>query len=146
MTTVADLAVDRTLPAKVAVAAAIGCVGLAAWNPGDDGVGLCPTNLLTGLDCPLCGGLRAVASFTRSHPGRAADHNLLVVALAPLAVAWWVAWWLAIRRGRPAPVPGIGRRAWIAVAAVVLAFTVVRNLNVGGLPHWLAATASNGAP
>jgi hypothetical protein len=140
VTTVATTAVGGATPARVAAAAVAGCIGLAAWNPGDDGVGLCPTNLLTGLDCPFCGGMRAVASFTRGHPFLAADHNLFVVALAPLAVVWWVAWWLATRRGRPAP--RIARPVWVAVALVAIVFTVVRNLDVAGLPHWLAAATS----
>src|SRR5215218_9231808 len=133
--TAATVTPNRAMPARVAAVAAVGCVGLAAWNPGDHGVTICPTNALLGVDCPFCGGLRAVASFTRGHPLVAADHNLLLVVLAPIAVVWWLAWWTATRHGRPAPVPRLGRPAWIAIAVVVLAFTVARNLDVGGLPH-----------
>jgi hypothetical protein len=140
--TATTVTAGRAMPARVAAVAVAGCVGLAAWNPGDHGVGLCPTYVLTGVDCPLCGGLRAVASLTRGHPFVAADHNLLVVVLAPLAVGWWLLWWNASRRGRPAPVPRIGRPAWIAIAVVLLVFTIVRNLSIAGIPHWLAAGTS----
>jgi hypothetical protein len=138
--TYAPVAVDPSRPLRLAALAAAGCVGLAAWNPGDHGVVVCPTKALIGVDCPLCGGLRAVASFTRGHPLVAADHNVLVVALAPLAVAWWIAWWVAARRGRPPP--RVARPVWMVVAVVAVAFTVVRNLGGSGLPHWLAASAS----
>jgi hypothetical protein len=142
VTPVATSPLTRSTPLRVGAAAALGCVALAAWNPGDHGVEVCPTKLLTGLDCPLCGGLRAVASLTRGHVARAADHNVLVVALAPRAVLWWCAWWLADRRGRPAPRLHVGRAVWVAVVAIAVAFTVVRNLHVGGLPHWLASARS----
>jgi len=136
MTAIAIRSRERT-PLAVAAVAGAGCLALAAWNPGDHGVAICPTKAITGLDCPLCGGLRAVAQLTRGHIGRAADHNLLVVALAPVAVVWWLLWWRAERLGRPAPRPRVGRAGWVVIAVVAVAFTIVRNLPVGGLPHWL---------
>lgn len=117
------------------------CVGLAVWNPGDDGTPLCPTKAVLGIDCPLCGGLRAVAALSRGHPLLAADHNVAVVVLAPVVVLWWVVWWWRDRHGRSAPTFTMGRAGWVAVSVVALAFTVVRNLPVTGLPDWLAATS-----
>ena len=58
----------------------------------------------------------------------AVDHNVLVVALAPIAIAWWLAWFLAERRGRPMPRLRLPKAAWIALIAVVTVFSVVRNL------------------
>jgi hypothetical protein len=142
VTPAVPLTAPRRSPLRAAAVAGAGCLALAAWNPGDHGVPICPTKAMFGLDCPLCGGLRAVASLTRGHPLVAADHNVLVVALAPLAVAWWLAWWIAARRGRPVPRPAVGAGAWVAVGLVALAFTVVRNLPVAGVPHWLASGAS----
>jgi hypothetical protein len=136
MTAIAIRSKPRT-PLAVAATAGAGCLALAVWNPGDHGVPICPTKWVTGLDCPLCGGMRAVAQLTRGHIGRAADHNLLVAALAPVAVIWWLMWWQADRRGRPMPRLRVGRVGWTAIVAVAVAFTVVRNLHTGGFPHWL---------
>ena len=115
------------------------CVGLAIWNPGDHGQAICPTKAITGLDCPLCGGLRAAASLGRGNLVAAADHNLLMVAVLPFVTVWWVTWVVAAVNGRPAPRLRISPRAWWAIGVVVVAFTVVRNLRVGGFPHWLAS-------
>jgi hypothetical protein len=134
--------VPTRAPLGVAVGVGAACIGLALWNPGDHGTPLCPTKAITGLDCPFCGGLRAVSSLTRGHIGAAADHNVIVVALAPLLVAWWVLWWRADRRGAPPPRLHLPRVAWLAVAVVLVAFTVVRNLPVGGLAHWLNSSTS----
>jgi hypothetical protein len=129
-------------PLGVAVGLGAACAGLALWNPGDHGVPLCPTKALTGLDCPFCGGLRAVASLTRGHVAGAMDHNLLVVAVVPLAIVWWVLWWRADRRGEPPPRLRLPRAAWLGIAALLVAFTVVRNLHVGGIPHWLNSSTA----
>jgi hypothetical protein len=141
MTAVAVRSNPRT-PWAVAATAGAGCLALAVWNPGDHGTPFCPTKAITGLDCPLCGGMRAVAQLTRGHVGRAADHNLLVVAFAPVAVVWWLMWWRAERLGRPTPSFHLGRVGWSAIAVIAVAFTVVRNLPVGGFPHWLNSSAS----
>jgi hypothetical protein len=128
--------------APIAVAAGVGaaCVALAVWNPGDQGTAICPTRAIFGLDCPVCGGMRAVASLGRLDPLAAADHNVLVLALVPVMVAWWVWWWWADRRGDPAPRLRLPRWAWVTFAVVVVAFTVVRNLDAGPVSHWLAAS------
>ena len=64
---------------------------------------LCPFKEITGLDCPGCGGLRAVHALTHGDLGTALDQNLLVTVLVlPLAVAAWVAWVLRCRPGRAA--------------------------------------------
>jgi len=94
---------------------------------------------LLGFDCPLCGGLRAVAELTRGQPLLAADHNVFVAILAPVAVAWWALWWWRDRRGAAPPRIRIPTVGWAAIVVIALAFTVVRNLPMAGLPHWLAA-------
>ena len=130
-----------TEPLVVGALALSGAVALHLRDPHAHGSwGLCPFRLLTGLDCPGCGGLRAVNDLTNLDLAGAASSNLLLVALIPVAVAGWL---LAVRRAwvgprperRPALLPS--RRA-LTIALVVLgmAFTVVRNLPVGS---WLAA-------
>lgn len=133
-------------PLAAGAAVAVCTAGLALWNPGDNGIPLCPTKAMSGLDCPFCGGLRTVAALGRGDIARAADHNLLLTLLAPVAVVWWVMWLLATREGRPAPMPKwssrITRVTVAGLVVVTLAFTVVRNLRFGGHADWLASSAS----
>src|ERR687890_217275 len=56
------------------------------------GWGLCPFKLLTGWDCPGCGGLRAVNDLTHGDVAAAAGSNLFLVVSLPGLVALW-AWW-----------------------------------------------------
>lgn len=128
----------------LAVGAALGVcsVGLALWNPGDHGVPLCPTKALTGLDCPLCGGLRAVSTLTRGHVGLAAGHNVIVAIAVPIAVAWWLMWIFAAARGAPTPRPRWNRAATITCAVALVVFTIVRNLRFGGELNWMASETS----
>lgn len=130
----------RVAPYAVLGAAAAGCGAVALWNPGDDGVPLCPTKAVTGADCPFCGGLRAVAALTRGNPVLAADHNLIVVALVPIAAIWWVAWAWSARRGGGMPQVRVPRLVTISAVVVLVAFAVVRN--VGGTANWLNSAAS----
>lgn len=100
-------------------ALALGAAALVTWwNPGDDGVVLCPFHAATGLDCPACGSLRAVAALGRGNVVHAADHNLLLLLL-PLLVALGVG---ARRLGAST------RLLVIAGTAIALVFWVVRNL------------------
>ena len=95
--------------------------------------GLCPFKLLTGWDCPACGGLRAVNDLTHAQLLAAWHSNALFVSALPVLVSAW-AWWLL--RSVRGPRPGASRRqprarvrTTLAVAGfgVILAFTVWRN-------------------
>lgn len=106
---------------------------------------LCPTKYLSGLDCPGCGGLRAVHSLAHGDVGGALDHNAFaVLVLIPIAVALWVRWLVRSWRGSPPPTtkPWWESRAalWTFVAVMVV-FTVARN--VSGVPAlaWLGSSA-----
>ena len=88
-------------------------------------VPLCPLHALTGLDCPFCGGLRAVTSLTRGDLPAALDHNALAVVALPFAALGLLAWFLADRAGRRLRVP-----PWVQPAAwtIAIAFALARNL------------------
>lgn len=106
---------------------------------------LCPTKYLTGLDCPGCGGLRAVNSLAHGDVVTALDHNAFVVlVLLPLAVVLWVRWLVRAWRGTPPPAepPWWQRRAalWTLVG-VMVAFTVLRNLSAPPVLAWLGSSA-----
>jgi hypothetical protein len=132
-------------PLGAAALVALATVALALRDPHHPGSwGWCPTKVLTHLDCPACGGLRAVHDLTRLDVGAAASSNLLLVVAVPVVVLLWVrrvvvVWRAAEREGerggeaaRPlTPSPAL----WAVGLAVVVLFTVVRNLP----GSWLAA-------
>jgi hypothetical protein len=48
----------------------------------------CPVHALSGLQCPGCGGMRAVAALLAGGWGEAARQNALIVVLAPFALVF----------------------------------------------------------
>lgn len=98
--------------------------------------GFCPWLVLTGTNCPGCGGLRAVNDLTRGDLGGAASSNLLFVGSLPLLLFSWGRWfserWSDRRRRantRSALIyTGLG-------LVVTIVFWVVRNLEFAA---WLA--------
>lgn len=127
---------------------------LALVDPNDPGhYPLCPTKALTGLDCPGCGGLRAVHSLARLDLVGAIDHNAFVVLVVlPAAIAIWVAWLVREWRGpvTPAddgaptsPTTGFARPSVVwSLVAVMVVFTVVRNVEAVPSLAWFAAGAA----
>jgi hypothetical protein len=92
----------------------------------------CPLHAATGLWCPFCGGLRCAAALAHGDLAAAASFNVAVLALLPVVAAWWaVAAWSAAH-GRLKPLPRVDDRGWLVVLAVLVVFTVWRNLP--GLP------------
>src|SRR5687768_7269726 len=87
----------------------------------------CPLRTITGLDCPLCGATRATRALVlHGDLAAAIDLNALYVLALPLVALAAVAWWW----GRPPPRWLAHRRAPTVIAAVAVAFAVVRNLPV----------------
>ena len=81
----------------------------------------CPFRLLTGWNCPACGGLRMTHDLLHGDVGAAVVDNVFLLVGLPL-LALWAIW--RIRRGERAfPLSVIGV---IAVAAI--SWTVIRNL------------------
>jgi hypothetical protein len=121
--------------------AAAGCAYVAIVDPNTSSLyPQCPFKALTGYDCPGCGITRALHSFLHGNLLQAADHNLLAVLIAILAVGWLVVARVQRRRGRPTPRFSLSPRATIAIALVVLAFWVLRNLPMQPF-HWLNSAA-----
>jgi len=128
-------------PVGLMVAGLGACAYIAVVDPNHSSAyPQCPTKLLTGLDCPMCGATRAVHSLLRGNIVGAMDHNLLFIVLLPALVYSFVAW-TSSRLGHPLkPIPMSS--PWVAVPLVVVlvAFSIVRN--VPGPLHWLnSATA-----
>jgi hypothetical protein len=123
------------VPAGVlaAVAAAFAYVG--AVDPDEPGhYPVCPLLHYTGLYCPGCGGLRSAHAFVHGDIPAALHANALAV-LGYLAFAvLWTVWVVHALRGRPLridPRPGL---VW-SLGALLLVFSVVRNLPFGGWLH-----------
>lgn len=106
-------------------------------DPHDQGsYAYCPVNFLTGLQCPGCGGLRAVNDLSHGHLVDALSSNLVVVGLVlPLAMVLWLGWARSRWDGRAFAPRLLTRPVLWSVLALVLAFGLVRNLPFGS---WLA--------
>lgn len=116
-----------------AVAAAFAYVG--AVDPARPGhYPVCPLFRLTGLYCPGCGGLRSAHAFVHGDLLAALRDNAPAVAGYLGFAALWAVWVVRAARGRPLRIDLTPARLW-AVGAVLLVFTVVRNLPFGGWLH-----------
>jgi uncharacterized protein DUF2752 len=103
------------------VAGALAYVGLVDPHQPDSFFPVCPFRLLTGWNCPACGGLRMVHDVLHGDLAAAISDNVLLLVGIPLLAVW-----VLLRRLRgqwPLTLP-----AAATVTIVLLAWTVVRNL------------------
>lgn len=102
-------------------AAALTYVGLA--DPHRPGFFFppCPFKLVTGLNCPACGGLRMTHDLMHGDLQAAAVNNVFLLAGLPLLAAW-ILWRLA-RGQRVFTTPVI-----VVIVVAAISWTVVRNL------------------
>jgi len=122
------LGLDRR---RLSAAGAAGPALAAAYSfdPSRSHLPLCPLHALTGLWCPFCGGTRAVHALLHGRFDLALHDNALLVIGLPLWLALGLRWAGVLPPGR------LPRQAVWTVAAVGLAFAVLRNLPAGS---WLA--------
>jgi hypothetical protein len=102
-------------------------VYLADPNQRDSVYPRCPSQLLLGLDCPACGGLRGTHALLRGHVPEALDNNLLLPFMLG-AIAVGLGSYLLPLIGRPERLPHLPRWLSVVVVVAVVAFTVARNL------------------
>lgn len=129
--TVIDRAASRayrplSTPGRLVATVAVGVAADVAFDPARRHVPLCPFRAATGGWCPLCGGLRSVDALAHGQLATAIRDNVLVVAALPILIALWLDWAQRRRRGQPAR--RWSRAATVGVIAVLVAFTVLRNL------------------
>ncbi|WFE19358.1 DUF2752 domain-containing protein [Solwaraspora sp. WMMD937] len=123
-------------PRWLAPLAVLGCIGAAAGytvitDPTTSNAEAAPSCLLkltTGLDCPGCGGTRAVWYLLNGDLGAAARHHLLVVFAVPFLLYVYLAWvgqqlfrWRLPQLSLSPTAVGWSLGVW-------LAFSVLRNL------------------
>ncbi|MGQ4488791.1 DUF2752 domain-containing protein [Streptomyces sp. SAS_281] len=123
----------RRLAVPVGVlAAVVGAFGyVATVDPNEPGhYPVCPLLRFTGVYCPGCGGLRSAHAFAHGDLAAAFGANALAVAGYAVFAALWTVWLIREARGRPLRI-GLRPAHWWAIGAVLLVFTVIRNLPFG---------------
>lgn len=99
--------------------------GIAASHISADG---CPFRLVTGFDCPGCGGTRAVLCLVHGRLIGALHYNAFLV-LVPLAYLTYAASRLAGYSAPPRLRALLGRNTAMVVSAlVVIGWTIFRNI------------------
>ncbi len=118
--------------------AAVGVTMLLLRPPVENAYPPCPFRSITGLDCPLCGGMRCVAALAHGDVATAFDFNALVALTVPLALILGVAALVLGPRAQPLVDALFAKRVLLAGAAVVMAFFVLRLMPFA---EWLTTTA-----
>ena len=122
-------------PLSGAVAAGAATGFLYLDNPHTHQVFLpCPFRFITGWYCPFCGGLRMVHDLAHGQLAAALHDDALALPLLLIVVAAWLN--LVAGRWRGRPVVRVRRPGWLwpAVAVILIAWTVLRNLPFGPFP------------
>ncbi len=125
-------------PLLAGAAGLFACGYVYALDPSEPGFyPPCPFKAFTGLDCPLCGSLRATHALLHGDPGAAVDYNAMTTLIVlPVVMALLIAWTVQRWRGRPLRIT-VPRWATAALVSAVMAFTVIRN--VPGMPWGTSA-------
>ncbi|MGW4167062.1 DUF2752 domain-containing protein [Streptomyces chartreusis] len=122
-------------PAGV-LAAVVGAFAyVGAVDPNEPGhYPACPLLQYTGIYCPGCGGLRSAHAVVHGDFAAALQDNALAVAGYALFAVIWTVWVVRTVRGRPLRIDLGPVQLWTG-GALLLVFTVVRNLPFGGWLH-----------
>ncbi|MFE6662164.1 DUF2752 domain-containing protein [Streptomyces sp. NPDC057697] len=123
----------RRLATPVGVmAAVVGAFGyVGAVDPNQPGhYPVCPLLRFTGLYCPGCGGLRSAHAVAHGDIAAALGSNALAVAGYAAFAVLWTLWTVRAARGRPMSIAA-KPVVWWGIGAVLLVFSVVRNLPFG---------------
>lgn len=116
---------SATVGAVALLVAGLAYIGLVDPHRPGSPFPLCPFRLLTGWNCPACGGLRMVHDLLHADLAAAVSDNAFLLVGLPVAGLWM---WLRRRRGATLlPLPAVA-----TLIVVALAWTVVRN--VPGFP------------
>ncbi|MEV6837375.1 DUF2752 domain-containing protein [Streptomyces sp. NPDC051133] len=123
------------VPAGVLAAVAGAFAYVGAVDPDEPGhYPVCPLYRITGLYCPGCGGLRSAHAFVHGDLVTALHDNAPAVAAYLGFAVLWTLWTVRAVRGRPLRLD-LGPAQLYGIGALLLVFTVVRNLPFGGWLH-----------
>ena len=81
----------------------------------------CPFKLLTGWNCPACGGLRMTHDLLHANLSAAVVDNIVLLVGLPALLGWFL--WRR-HTGRPA----LTRAAVVVIITTAIAWTVIRNM------------------
>ena len=109
------------LGAGALLVGAVGYVGLVDPHKPDSVFPICPFRLLTGWNCPACGGLRMVHDVLHGDLAAAISDNAFLLVGIPV-----LAGWILLRRRSGKSLFSAPAVATLMIAT--LAWTVVRNL------------------
>ncbi len=129
---------SHALAAGVATAAVARLYATGGYAVAPGSLLACPLHVATGLWCPFCGGLRCVAALSHGDVAAALSFNVVVLALIPLVTGLWVRSTVAAARGSVISSRGVTNRGWAVLLAVLLVFTLWRNLPALPLAGYLA--------
>jgi hypothetical protein len=118
--------------------AAIGFTALALRPPVAGAYPACPWLTITGMDCPLCGGMRSSTALLHGDWATAVDYNLLAAVMVPLVLVGAVVALLLGARAQPIVQSITSGRALTIALVVVAGWFVLRMLPFAG---WLPSTA-----
>ena len=103
------------------LAGALGYVGLVDPHSTNSVYPLCPFKMLTGWNCPFCGGLRMRHDLLHGDLAAGINDNVFLLFGIPVLIGWIV---LRRRLGRSSlPVPAV-----VTIVVAAFAWTVLRNL------------------
>jgi hypothetical protein len=90
----------------------------------------CPIHEFFHLQCPGCGGTRAVAALLRGHLAQAMQFNALITLLFPFAAVYGIRSYGRLLQRKAIRWPHPSPAALYAAFSVAAVFTVVRNLPI----------------
>jgi hypothetical protein len=112
-----------------AVAVGVALVPLYFFNPVEHSFfPKCFFHSLTGLDCPGCGGLRATHQLLHGDFLAALKLNALFVGLLPVGAFFGLRQLVFLKTGRLWPQPFRSARWAAVIAALIIAFGILRNV------------------
>jgi hypothetical protein len=103
------------------VAGALAYIGLRDPHAPGFGFPTCPFHLLTGWNCPGCGGLRMTHDLLHGDIGAAAVDNVFLLFGIPMLALWLILRWRSGRALMP-------KSAVATVIVAAVTWTVIRNL------------------
>jgi hypothetical protein len=100
---------------------ALGYIGLVDPHNTNSAYPLCPFKLLTGWDCPFCGGLRMTHDLLHGDLLASINDNIFALVGIPLLAGWLL---LGRRHGQWS----LRTPAVLTIAVLAIVWTVLRNL------------------